>query len=81
MSLGLSLLHTCNTIAANGLQMSIKKTHNYILFALYMAKKKIKTAFLEDEGKMQEELFKRSENNSGIMLRPFTAGQVFIIEI
>lgn len=40
--------------------------------------------FLEDRDKMQELLFKCSENNnnnSAIMLRPFTAGQVFIIKI
>lgn len=45
--------------------------------------KKIKTMCLEDGDKMQELLFKCSKknNNSAIMLRPFTAGQVFITKI
>lgn len=44
---------------------------------------KKKTLFLEYGGKMQELLFKCNKNNNSfaIMLRPFTAGQVFITKI
>lgn len=83
MSLGLTPLHTLNTIVANGLQISIKKNPQ-IYCVCIIHSKEIKAMFLEDRDKMQELLFKCSENNnnnSAIMLRPFTAGQVFIIKI
>lgn len=84
MSVGLTPLHTLNTIVANGLQISIKKKPQMYCVCIIHSKE-IKAMFPEDRDKMQELLFKCSENNnninSAIMLRPFTAGQVFIIKI
>lgn len=55
----------------------------YCVCIIHHTHAKKNTLFLEYGGKIQELLFKCNKNNNSfaIMLRPFTAGQVFITKI